>query len=238
MEGRNSQNLAQAGEAAYLKLYKIDDEVLTEFIFEIENSFGVEFGDQDFADVNTYGELCDVIMAKFDAFEDIDDSTTQQAFQKLRTALGAALAISQSEINWDTKLKTLIPRHLRFGIVRNVNNTLGIKVLFLEPSRWYVTLVLLFSVLSVNAFFFSWKIAVCGIISTIVIWNVARWFGMDFANETVGDFAEEMAGQYYISSRQNEKTVNKAEIKKILHEQIADMFGVNSADLTRDSKFI
>ncbi|MEJ2882231.1 hypothetical protein [Pedobacter sp. GR22-6] len=231
-------SLTQANKVSYLKLYNIDDEALLEFTFDIEKSFGIKFGDQDFADVNTYGELCDMIIAKFDEFEDVPDSTTEQAFYKLRAAIASALAISESNINADTKLETLIPAHRRPGIVKNVNGNLGIKILCLKPSTWYVNLVLLFSILCLVAFFFSWKIAVSGIILNIAIWNLGRRFGMEFENETLAEFAEVIARDHYSDSRQEEKTVNKAEVKFFLDERIAALFGVDEAALTKDSKFI
>lgn len=218
-------------------LKNIDDEELDDFLVDLQKSYGIKFGDQDLTHVNTYGELCDVIMHKLDDYEDTSDCTSQQAFYKLRTALGATFSIDQSAIRVDTKLEELIHRKNRISNVKRLRKNLGLNIYLLTPPSWYVFLIVVVSILSLIAFFFSWKIAVSGILLAIALGKIGSWFGKEFSNETVRELVQEMKNLHYRDSRRDRNTVNKAEMRKLLDEMIKERFDVDKAQLTRDAKF-
>lgn len=176
-------------------------------------------------------------MGKLSDCENVADCTSQQAFYKLRVAFVSTLNIDSSTIGRDTKLEVLISRNGRISIIKKIRRNLGLKLDFLTPPVWYIALTVIVFLLSLVAFFFNGKIAVSGILLTIVMWKLGSWFGKEFRHETIGDYVQEMTHEHYRDSRRNGNTVNKAEMKSFLDDQMAEFFDLDKASLTREAKF-
>ena len=69
-----------------MKLKVLDVEDIEALFETIAHSFQIQFRQEDIAALQTFGDLCDLIDRKI-LLRDVDDCTTQQAFNKLRTAM-------------------------------------------------------------------------------------------------------------------------------------------------------
>ena len=104
----------------------------------------------------------------FDVIEDkiqldiIDDCTSQQAFNKLRIVINRTQRIGN--INPDTDLTEVFPRHNRRQAVKEVENALGFRIKILRAKYWISASLVLIFILSFIALFFDWRIGLTGIV--------------------------------------------------------------------------
>lgn len=222
----------------YFELENVDDEDLGDFLAKIERSHGIKFESSDFDKVNTYGELCDLLMSKYEGCEESTDCTTQQAFYKLRAAIGSSLLLDKKYlIKAETRMDAVIVRKNRIKEVKKLKKKLGIDLKFLCPPDWFSWVTFTLFLISLIAFFFSWKIAVGGLLLFVFMLKLGDLFGKEFIHDTVGGFTTEMTRYHYRLSRRNFNTINKVEMKKLLDEMIANEFYLDQTNLTRETKF-
>lgn len=108
-----------------------DEDFCMDMIPKIETSFGFHFEQHDLEYVSTFGELCQVVLAKIPG-HNVLDCTTQQAFYRIREAFKTqlpAVAITPS-----TRLADLLPAesHKRRKTVAAVEAELGVKLNVLD----------------------------------------------------------------------------------------------------------
>ena len=86
-----------------MKLDNIDPEDFGDTLLKLEKSFGIKFADNSMKDAKTFGDICDIIESQIN-LTDKDDCTTQQAFYKVRKAIGLTQNFDESNIEPQTKL--------------------------------------------------------------------------------------------------------------------------------------
>ena len=206
-------------------------------ILEIEESFGVEFADDEFAHVMTFGELCDGIINKIQ-LNNTDDCTSQQAFYKLRNAISVALNIDKKGITPDLLLAEILPKQSRRDDVKKIETILGFKLGILSPKLWIeVTLIALF-ISSFIIAFFSLLIAIIVFVLSIIVLKLAHETGNELDVEIVGDVVKKMTRENYLKSRRNPGTFNKNEMENILIDRFCDYFAEGDDLITRESKIV
>src|SRR5687768_1793290 len=92
-----------------VKLRDIDPEDFGDTLLKFEKSFGIKFADNSMRDAKTFGDICDIIESQIN-LTDKDDCTTQQAFYKIRKAIGLTQNFDESIIKPQTKLEDIFPR--------------------------------------------------------------------------------------------------------------------------------
>lgn len=206
------------------ELKDISSEDIENVLLKAEKSFGFKFRNEELRDVKTFGELCDIITQKVRGVN-FDDCTTQQAFYKLREAIGTTLQIDKKELTVDMKLEDLFPRKHRRRQVRDVELILGFQVKILQPKQWIVILIFVFLCASLIGLFFKWPAGLAGLLLSIAGFRISERSGKEFSLKTIGQLTEKIARENYKKVRRNAETINRKEIA----EKVKDLF---KADLS------
>ncbi len=219
-----------------IKLDEYESEDIFNIVVKLEKSFALKFDKDAFLNVNTFGDICDVIES-YIKYDNKEDCTKQQAFYKIRAAITETQLIDKKFINLDSKLVDLFPRQNRRLQVKLFQIKLGVNLKFLTYPGW-LSLTLIIGILaSFIAFFFDWKIAVTGITFFALALNVADKLGKDLAVETVKELTERAAAEYYVDMRSSKLTVNRNEILDTIKEAFINGLAIKKEQLTRDTKF-
>src|ERR1700760_4126502 len=117
-------------------------EVLDGMFCGIGESLDIKFQEQELGQVNTFGELCDLVYSKM-PLEKVALCTTQQAFYRLRSEIARYHGLDTETIKPGSRLEHLFPCSDRRRLVRRFNKASGISVLYLRPAKWIVSLLLL-----------------------------------------------------------------------------------------------
>ena len=216
------------------KLDNIDPEDFGDTLLKLEKSFGAKFADNSFKDAKTFGDICNIIESQIN-LTDKDDCTTQQAFYKVRKAVGLTQNYDERNIEPQTKLEDIFPRSNRRQKVKEFQKSLGVSVDMLSMKTWLgLTLAAGFAI-SLIAFFFIWQYAVAGLtFFTLFTW-VASKFSKELDILTVGQLTERISREHYSFARRQNETINRNEIVKTIQDVfIADHF-IDREHLRKDA---
>lgn len=217
-----------------LQLKEIGIEDIEDILFRIEQSYGFKFRENELKDVGTFGELCDIILTKIQG-DDANDCTTQQAFYKLQNAIASALQINKRNIQTSTDLQILFPKINRRKNIKLINSELGFKVKILRPKQWIATTLVLTLFISLVLFIISWKIALLGLILSIVGINLADRLGSEFDLQNIGQVAEKISREHYVKVRRNSSTVNRNEVIQKIKELFKKDLDLDEMILERET---
>jgi hypothetical protein len=219
-----------------IELKNIDSGDLDDVLKKVEKSFGFQFGKTELKDVQTFGELCDIITSKVQG-DSTNDCTSQQAFYKLRGAVAATLYVDESSFTLSTTLQELFPRQQRLKQIKAVERKLGCQLNLLRPKHWITMTFLLVFLASLVALYFSWQVGLIGLASSIATYKIAYNFGKELDLKTVRELAEKIAREHYKKVRRNPATVNKAEVAKKVKELFMIELDLEEGVLTRQATF-
>lgn len=222
--------------ASGVNLNNFDAEDIGDVLLKIERSFDITFADEDLKEAKTFGQLCDVVVAKVKHAQ-ADSCTTQQAFYKLRNAINAKNPAEKSLVKPQTKLCELFPRDNRIEIVADIENEMGFHMNLLQPKSWIVWCFALLLIASLGLFLFNTTIATVGLIISIAGLRLAGRFGKELKVKTIGDLAEKIAREHYLKCRRDAATVNRAEVVQKVKELFADYLHLEPSALTKEARF-
>ena len=216
------------------KLNDIDPEDFGDTLLKLEKSFGVKFAANSMKDAKTFGDICDVIESHIN-FADKDDCTTQQAFYKVRKAIGLTQNFNDSNIEPQTKLEDIFPRTNRRQNIKHFQQALGFSVDILSMKTWLGWTLAVGFIASLIAFFFSWQYAIAGLtFFTLFSWTASK-FSKELNVSTVRDLTEKISREHYSLARRRSGTVNRNEIVKTVQDVfIADHF-LEREHMTKDA---
>ena len=217
-----------------IKLDNIDPEDFGDSILKLEKSFGVRFADNSMKDAKTFGDICDSIESQIN-LTDTNDCTTQQAFYKVRKAIGLTQNFDERNIKLQTKLKDIFPRSNRRQNVKHFQQTLGFSVNFLTMKIWLALTLAVIFIGSLIAFFFSWHYALGGLtFFTIVTWT-ANKFSKELNVSTVRELTEKISREHYLLARRQRGTMNRNEIVKTIQDVFIADHLLDREHLTKDA---
>ena len=217
-----------------IKLDNIDPEDFGDTLLKLEKSFGAKFAYNSFKDAKTFGDICDIIESQIN-LTDKDDCTTQQAFYKVRKAIGLTQNFDESNIESQTKLEDIFPRSNRRQNVKHFQQALGFSVDILTMKTWLALTISIGFILSLIAFFFSWQIAVAGLTFFILFtWTVSN-FSKELNVSTVGQLTEKISREHYSLARRHSGTVNRNEIVKTIQDVFIADHLLDREHLTKDA---
>ena len=156
-------------------LSDIDPDEISGVLLKIERSFQIRIGQEDILMVETFGDLCDMVTNKVKGI-DSQTCTTQQAFYKIRNAIGVVQGLDKASITPDSELQILFPRYDRNKKMRRLQRELGIMSDLLDIKPWLACLITAGIVRSHLLFFFQWRIATAGLVLFITIGWLASKF--------------------------------------------------------------
>jgi hypothetical protein len=217
-----------------IKLDNIDPEDFGDTLLKLEKSFGTKFADSSFKDAKTFGDICDIVERQIN-FTDKDDCTTQQAFYKIRKAIGLTQNIDETNIEPQSKLEDIFPRSSRRLNVKNFQQALGFSVDILSMKTWLSVTIFVGFILSLIAFFFSWQVAVAGLtFFASFAWIVSK-FSKELDISTVGELTEKISRESYSLARRHSGTVNRNEIVTTIQDVFIADHLLDGEHLTRDA---
>jgi hypothetical protein len=217
-----------------IKLDNIDPEDFGDSLLKLEKSFGVKFADNSMKDAKTFGDICDIIESHIN-LTDKNDCTTQQAFYKVRKAIGLTQNFDESNIEPQTKLEDIFPRSNRRQNVKDFQQALGFSVDILGMKTWLALTLAAGFILSLIAFFFSWQYAVAGLtFFTLFMWT-ANKFSKELNVSTVRQLTEKISREHYSLARRQSWTVNKNEIVKTIQDVFIADHLLDREHLTKDA---
>lgn len=219
------------------KVENIDSEDASELLLKIERSFGIKFGHTELIHIKTFGEFSDHIIKKIQ-LDNANDCTTQQAFYKLRNAISTTLNIGKRTITTDFPLSEILPRQNRRKKIVELENYLDVQLNILRPPRWVTITLLVLVLVSFGGLFFKWQYGFLGLVTSIGGLWLANEIGNELDVQTVGQLAEKMTRENYVTSRRNPKTFNKSEIEKVLTNLFINDLALDRNKLTKGSEFV
>lgn len=219
-----------------VNLSNIDPEDVGDVLLKIERSFNIRFTDEDLTHIKTFGALCDLVVDKVKQVQS-DSCTTQQAFYKLRNAINAKKPIEKCDLKPQSKLCELFPRDNRIEVVADLESEMGFHVNLLQPKRWivYAFTGLLMAAIALSFFNNIAGFIIAGIAITGLI--LAGKLGKELKVKTLGDLAEKIAREHYLSCRRNASTVNRAEVAEKVKGLFADYLDVEPESLKKQARF-
>lgn len=220
-----------------IALKNIDSEDLSDVLVKVEKSFGFKFGKTELKEINSFGELCDIIQDKVKG-DNLQDCTTQQAFYKLRDTICVTLNIDRKFIMTETNLLTLFPRNSRRKRLANIENELGFKIKILRPKHWVAGTLVLILIASFIGLFFYWRLGLVGLTFSFIGLKLADKFANEFDLQTVRQVAEKITRENYLKARRKPGTINKDEITKEVIKLFRADLDLSDEVLTRDATFV
>jgi hypothetical protein len=216
------------------KLDNIDPEDFGDTLLKLEKSFGLKFAKNSMKDAKTFGDICDVIESHIN-LADKDDCTTQQAFYKIRKAIGLTQNFDVSSIEPQTQLADIFPRSNRRQNVKHFQQALGFSVDILSMKTWLAMKIFIGFIASLIALFFSWQYAVSGLtFFTLLVWTASK-FSKELNVSTVRELTEKISREHYALARRHSGTINKKEIVKTIQDVFIADHLIDREQLTREA---
>ena len=216
------------------KLDNIDPEDFGDTLLKLEKSFGAKFADNSFKDAKTFGDFCNIIESQIN-LTDKDDCTTQQAFYKVRKAIGLTQNLDERNIELQTKLSVIFPRSNRRQNVKLFQEALGFSVDILSMKTWLALTLAAGFIISLVAFFFSWQYAVVGLtFFTLVTW-AANKLSKELNVSIVRELTEKISREHYSLARRQSGTINRNEIVKTIQDVFIADHLLDREHLTKDA---
>ena len=225
---------------AELKKIPGDGDEYDDLLKEVEESFDIKFeiidGKHETHNIKTFGALCDLVLEKIN-LPNINDSTHQQAFYKLRNAIARIKNIDRKEIGIKTKLSELFPRQGRKKNIKDLEFELGFNLKVLRPFI-FIEVIILFLFLGSIVFLFINYIWGLEMLALFFIFNtIAFRTGKEFNCQTVGDLAKKITKENYKKTRRNPKTINEQEVIRQLKHIFGDGYLSEGEEITRETEF-
>jgi hypothetical protein len=218
-----------------IKLSELDPEDFGDTLLKIEKSFGLKLEYNSFEKAKTFGDICEVFESNIIGIEK-QDCSTQQAFYKIRRAISLTILIDEKNITAQSKLENIFARQNRRKSIKEFEKQLGIDVDILTLKEWLFWTNTIFILAFLITFFFSWKIALLGLVFTSFIIWIETKFSKEFNIETVGKLTELIARENYSKVRRQEGTINRNEIIQTIQKIFISEYGFEKEDLTKDAK--
>ena len=217
-----------------IKLDNIDPEDFGDTLLKLEKSFGVKFADNSFKDAKTFGDICDIIESQIN-LTDKNDCTTQQAFYKIRKAIGLIQTFNERNIEPQTKLEDVFPRSNRRQNVKNFQKALGFSVNILTMKAWLGWTIAIGFILSLITFFFSWQYSVAGLTFFALFTRIVNKFSKELNVSTVRQLTEKISREHYLLARRQSGTVNRNEIVKTIQDVFIADHLIDKEYLTKEA---
>lgn len=217
--------------------YKLEDIELEDIectIAKIITSFKITLPKEAFVEVKTFGDICEVFQKNI-KYQHEESCTTQQAFYKIRNAIVISQKIDRKNIRPSTRLDEIFPRIGRRKKIKKFQKELAIPVSFLTMKTWLLLFIIAGFLISLIAFFFSWKFALTGLLSFLIFNWIATKLQQEIELTSIGNLVEKVAREHYLQARRNQETINKREITKVIQCNFIADHDLKQTDLYQDA---
>ena len=218
------------------ELKNVDPEDIDDLIPILDKSFDIKLTSNDFKSIKTFGDFCDAVIKRIDSVN-LEDCTSQQAFYKLRNALGKTLNIDKDSIALATPMENLFHRKARLKMIRKLYQNIGFKFKVVQPKEWISFSLAVIFIVSLVTIFFKWKWGLCGLAIYFLIGKISDILGKEFVVETVGGVTKMITREHYSSSRRKPGTANNNEVVKTIQDLFIDKLGLDATVLHGNAVF-
>jgi acyl carrier protein len=202
----------------------------------IERSYDIRFEGKELEHIRTFGELTDYIIAKI-KLEEKTDCTDQQAFYKLRSALGASKDVNGSRTSPETQLAHIFPVATRRKQIKEIEKQLGVDLKALRPRYWVTNFLMIVLLLSIVSIFMKWQLGLSGFLFSIGGLWISEKTAREFKDKTLGQLADRMTQLNYVKSRRHPGTMNSKEIRSKIEKLFIDNLGLDTETIDRDARY-
>lgn len=216
------------------KLDQFEIENIEDVLPMFEETFKIKLENDETEKLNDFNEFSDLIISKMN-LENDNICTSQRAFYQFRNAIKTEKIIDINQIKPETDLKTIFPKRNRRKILNRIEYQLGYKIEVLAPSQITINILFFSFVISFIGLFFNWKIAIFGILFSVLGFYLAK-FTNRLDKRTVREVIEKNTAQNYFKIRNSENTFNKNEFKDVILEWFSENAGIDKEKL-RNSTF-
>ena len=216
-----------------MKIYKFDNadlENIEDLIPSIEKMYKINFEENELAELANFDEFCEKIVAKIN-LENVDNCTTQQAFYKLRKSIVDLGIAEKNELNTETKLKEIFPRKNRRKIVKSLEKNIGFELNLINPPQIISISLFILILVSIVFLFINFKIAILGIIISVLGFKLAYRFGKEIEMNSFRELVEKITTENYLNVRSDKNTINRKELKNVMTDWFADNLGIEKSEL-------
>ena len=216
-----------------MKIYKFDNadlENIEDLIPSIEKMYKINFKENELAELANFDEFCEKIVAKIN-LENVDNCTTQQAFYKLRKSIVDLGIAEKNELNTETKLKEIFPRKNRRKIVKSLEKNIGFELNLINPPQIISISLFILILVSIVFLFINFKIAILGIIISVLGFKLAYRFGKEIEMNSIRELVEKITTENYLNVRSDKNTINRKELKNVMTDWFADNLGIEKSEL-------
>jgi hypothetical protein len=205
-------------------------------LHKIEGSFKIKFEPSELKGVKTFGHLCDAIHHKL-KHEHADTCTTQHAFYMLRNAITTAKGIDRNAITTQTCLNDIFFEDDRLWLLTVIEQELDMKLNILKIKDSVLKALFIGFAVSLVTLFFNWQAAlvIMGLCTVAALF--AGRFGKELRVKTLGQLAEKVAREHYITCKRNAATASRNEIIRKVQELFQHEYELDTAVLTPQATF-
>ena len=200
-----------------------EEEDFESYLIDLEKSFQIKFGKDDFSQVQTVGQLFDVIMNKM-SYADETYCSSQQAFYVLRTGIEKTFG---KTIKINTKISEIFHPKTRKNWSRLQKETnLNLPKLELNQvqSGFYLIIVLT-AIGSFIIMLLKFKIGALIFGITCLLASTTRYFSSKLPVTNVRELVEKLVEMNYTRVMKGKN--NRVEVQQLLKKKLAEMADVS-----------
>ena len=212
------------------KLKDFEIEELEFMIPQIEKMYNFEFDKDKTNIVNSFEELCNLIIDKIN-LKNVESCTSQQAFYKLRKSLVETKIIGKENLETETELKVLFPRKNRKVLIQKVEKEVSFKLNILKAPEFITIPLFAIGIISFILLFIYCKLGLIGILISVIGLYFCKWFGNELKLKNVKELVEKITYENYLSVRTEKNTINKKELKNVLTNWFSENTGIEKEKL-------
>ena len=123
-------------------------------------------------------------------------NTDSHAFQAIRAAIATSQSIDTNAISPDSRLENFFPRKERRERINAFQSELGLDIDMMSVRNSLEWVIIVSALGSFAALFFSWELAVAGLVLTGLLSWVSTTFGQTLTFATVGQLSEQISREH------------------------------------------
>lgn len=217
-----------------IKLKETQWEDLEDLLLKIEDKLNFRFDNSELECTADFEELVSHIMSKIDK-EDDTLCTSLLAFYKIKNIVRDIELYDTSKLCPSTKLKDIFPKKNRLRLINAFEQRLGYKLDILKPNHfilYFCSIILFFSIIGL---FFYFKLAIIGILISIVGIKCLYAFTKKLKYDTIRDLIEGNLCVNYLAFRQERTTINRKELRILLYKFFSTNLAFDKDELLKIS---
>lgn len=197
-----------------------------DFISQIERTFSIKFGKNDFSEGVNFGDFKNIVLSKVDAVI-TGDCTKQQCFYKVRAAFNKI--DSDLSITLDTPIRLLFPEEKKYERILEFNEIIGFDTGLLRIKNIYYYLMGFSILLAIFSFitssFYDEPYHAIGLVIIGINVLCVKYLKIkktELVHNTIRDLVNQLSSDHYLNVRRD-NNINKAELVDYLTKGIYDL---------------